>query len=183
MIIIVSTFPVNDCYVTAFLNASINYSFVFIDMVPFLSIRSGAIPVFHTIEVANDQTVYLNNVVRACTIVLNDHAFLIDLIPFGMGSFDVIVGMDWLSLVDAVVVCRSKVVRIPLPNGEVLEIQGERDDLHTKGIRSAKGKEVKIEDVPIVRDFLDVFFRKIYLVYLPHDNSIFALILFPMQSP
>ena len=85
MFIIISIFPVNDCYVTVFLDASINYSFVFIDMVPFLSIRSGAIPMFHTIEVANGQTVYLNNVVRACTIVLNDHAFLIDLIPFWNG--------------------------------------------------------------------------------------------------
>nr|GFD36553.1 reverse transcriptase domain-containing protein [Tanacetum cinerariifolium] len=38
------------------------------------------------------------------------------------GSFDVIVGMDWLSYHLAVIVCYEKIVRIPLPNGEILEI-------------------------------------------------------------
>ncbi|GJR65725.1 putative reverse transcriptase domain-containing protein [Tanacetum coccineum] len=42
------------------------------------------------------------------------------------GSFDVIVGMDWLSYHRAVIVCYEKIVHIPLPNGEILEIQ---DDL------------------------------------------------------
>ncbi|GKE65014.1 hypothetical protein Tco_1519175 [Tanacetum coccineum] len=37
----------------------------------------------------------------------------IDLIPLGQGSFDVIVGMDWLSNQKAVIVCHEKIVRIP----------------------------------------------------------------------
>lgn len=45
-----------------------------------------------------------------------------------MGSFDVIVGMDWLSLVDVVIVCRAKILRIPLSGGGLLEIQGERSE-------------------------------------------------------
>jgi len=157
MCIFVGTFLVNDHYATILFDSGADYSFVSTDFVPFLGIRPSSKSAYYKIEVANGQTVYLNKVVRSCTLVLNDHAFLIDLIPFGMGSFDVIIGMDWLSMVDAVVVCRSKIVRIPLSNGEVLEVQGERDDVCAKGVRSAKGKGVKLEDVPIVRDFPDVF--------------------------
>ncbi|GJU69000.1 putative reverse transcriptase domain-containing protein [Tanacetum coccineum] len=38
----------------------------------------------------------------------------------GHGSFDVIVGMDWLSKHKAEIVCHKKVVRIPLESGETL---------------------------------------------------------------
>ena len=67
MFIIISTFLVNDCYVTIFLDASIDYSFVSTDFVPFLRTRPSAMSVYYKIEVANGQTVYLNNVVRVCT--------------------------------------------------------------------------------------------------------------------
>jgi hypothetical protein len=101
--------------------------------------------------------VKLNEVVRACTLVFNDHPFEIDLVPFDMGSFDVIVGMDWMSRVDASILCSAKIVRIPLSNGVVLEVQGEQAETNGRHLMSAKSKEVRIEDVPVVRDFQDVF--------------------------
>nr|GFC96977.1 putative reverse transcriptase domain-containing protein [Tanacetum cinerariifolium] len=42
-----------------------------------------------------------------------NHPFNIDLMPVEMGSFDVIIGMDWLSRYQAVIVCADKIVRIP----------------------------------------------------------------------
>ncbi|GKD75563.1 RNA-directed DNA polymerase, eukaryota, partial [Tanacetum coccineum] len=42
------------------------------------------------------------------------------------GSFDVIIGMDWLAYHRALIDCYKKIVRIPLPNGKILEVQGER---------------------------------------------------------
>jgi len=74
-----------------------------------------------------------------------------------MGSFDVIVGMDWLSLVDATIVCRAKILRIPLSGGDVLEIQGERPEAHKQVLMSTTTEEIKLADIPIVRDFPDVF--------------------------
>ncbi|GJS27624.1 putative reverse transcriptase domain-containing protein [Tanacetum coccineum] len=47
----------------------------------------------------------------------------------GHGSFDMIVGMDWLSKNKAEIVYHEKVVRIPLEGGEILRAQGE----HTLG--------------------------------------------------
>nr|GEW25868.1 reverse transcriptase domain-containing protein [Tanacetum cinerariifolium] len=56
---------------------------------------------------------------------LEGHTFNIDLIPFGYGSFDVIVGMDWLSKLRAKIVCYEKIVQIPLSNGDILEVHRE----------------------------------------------------------
>ncbi|GJV93766.1 putative reverse transcriptase domain-containing protein [Tanacetum coccineum] len=80
-----------------------------------------------------------------------------NLLPTRLGSFDVIVGMDWLSYHHAVIVCYEKIVRIPLPNGEILEIQGERLEKDPKLLSCIKADEKKPEDIRIVRDFPDVF--------------------------
>ncbi|GJU94007.1 hypothetical protein Tco_1318763 [Tanacetum coccineum] len=41
-----------------------------------------------------------------------------------LGSFDVIIGMDWLSMYHVVIVCAEKIVRIPLGN-EILIVRGD----------------------------------------------------------
>nr|GEW55000.1 putative reverse transcriptase domain-containing protein [Tanacetum cinerariifolium] len=51
------------------------------------------------------------------------HPFNIDVIPVELGSFDVIIGMDWLTQYLAVIVSDEKIIRIPYGN-EVLMIQG-----------------------------------------------------------
>ncbi|GJS24163.1 putative reverse transcriptase domain-containing protein [Tanacetum coccineum] len=60
-----------------------------------------------------------NRIICGCKLELEDSLFNIDLIPFGHGSFDVIVGMDLLSNHKAVIVCHEKMVRIPLENGSI----------------------------------------------------------------
>ncbi|GJW97228.1 putative reverse transcriptase domain-containing protein [Tanacetum coccineum] len=49
------------------------------------------------IEVANGKKVETDRIIRGCKLELGDSLFTIDMIPFGHGSFDVIVVMDWLS--------------------------------------------------------------------------------------
>nr|GEV52431.1 putative reverse transcriptase domain-containing protein [Tanacetum cinerariifolium] len=55
------------------------------------------------------------------------HPFNIDLMPVELGSFDVIIGMDWLAKYHALIVCDEKVVCIPYGN-EVLIIRGDNCD-------------------------------------------------------
>ena len=57
----------------------------------------------------------LDSVIRDCQLNLDNHLFPIDLTPMQLGSFDIIVGMDWLTKHHAEVVCFDKIVRIPLP--------------------------------------------------------------------
>jgi hypothetical protein len=155
--VVAGTFLLDNQYATVLFDSGADYSFVAISFLPYLHDKPSPMYVNFNVEMANGELVRLNEVVRACTLVLNDHPFVIDLVPFDMGSFDVIVGMDWMSRVDASILCSAKVVKIPLSNGVVLEVQGEQSETSERHLMSAKSKEVRIEDVPVVRDFQDVF--------------------------
>ncbi|GKD10918.1 reverse transcriptase domain-containing protein, partial [Tanacetum coccineum] len=72
----------------------------------------------YEIKIASGQLVEIDKVIKGCKLEIEGHDFDIDLIPFGHGSFDVIIGMDWLSNYIAENFCHEKVVRIPLPDGK-----------------------------------------------------------------
>ncbi|GJX26629.1 putative reverse transcriptase domain-containing protein [Tanacetum coccineum] len=121
---------------------------------------------------------------RKVALRLLGHPFNIDLMPIELGSFDVIIGMDWLAKNHAVIVCDEKMVRIPYGN-EILIVQGDKGDKEKKSKLSIiscekvqkymekgcplflaqitvkedkdKSKEKQLEDVPTVRDFPEVF--------------------------
>ncbi|GKC04343.1 putative reverse transcriptase domain-containing protein [Tanacetum coccineum] len=86
-------------------------------------------------------------------IEIKGHVFDINLIPFGSGSFDVIIGMDWLSDHKAEIICHKKVVRIPLLDGKVLRVLGEKPEEKMRQLMSAKAKEKKQEEIVVVKDF------------------------------
>ncbi|GJZ78456.1 putative reverse transcriptase domain-containing protein [Tanacetum coccineum] len=65
--------------------------------------------------------------------------------------------MDWLSYHRAVIVCYEKIVRIPLSNGEILEIHGERPEKDPKSLSCIKADEKRLDDIRTVRDFPEVF--------------------------
>ncbi|GKC36970.1 hypothetical protein Tco_1049354, partial [Tanacetum coccineum] len=63
------------------------------------------------------------------------------------GSFDVIVGMDWLSKRKFVIVCHEKMVRIPLEGDETLQVHGERTQRVVKTLMNTKKRRVKLRRV------------------------------------
>ncbi|GJV25779.1 putative reverse transcriptase domain-containing protein [Tanacetum coccineum] len=65
--------------------------------------------------------------------------------------------MDWLSNQKVVIVCHEKIVRIPVEEGKVLCVQGERNVRKIKTLMSKKANEPTLSDIPIIRDFEDVF--------------------------
>ncbi|GKE48925.1 putative reverse transcriptase domain-containing protein, partial [Tanacetum coccineum] len=91
--------------------------------------------------------------VEPCTI---NPGYVIE-IADGHGSFHVIVGMDWLSKNEAVIVCHEKVVEIPIKEGRILRVHGERTLGAAKALMNAKMDEPRISDILVVRDFTDVF--------------------------
>ncbi|GJY38037.1 hypothetical protein Tco_0424401, partial [Tanacetum coccineum] len=66
--------------------------------------------------------------------------------PIKLGSFEIVIGMDWLSKYHARIICDEKVVHI-LINGETLIIR----------VMEKKSDEKRLEDIPVVREFLEVF--------------------------
>ncbi|GJW65784.1 putative reverse transcriptase domain-containing protein, partial [Tanacetum coccineum] len=73
------------------------------------------------------------------------------------GSFDVIIGMDWLSNHKDEIICHEKVVRITLLDGKVLRVLGERPEEKARLLMSAKARDKKQEEIVVVRDFPEVF--------------------------
>ncbi|GJU98340.1 putative reverse transcriptase domain-containing protein [Tanacetum coccineum] len=76
-------------------------------------------PTFHykivyDVEYADGK--YNTTIIRRCTLNFLDHPFNIDLMPVELGSFDVIIGMDWLRRCHAVIVCDKKLVQVPYGN-------------------------------------------------------------------
>nr|GEZ82412.1 putative reverse transcriptase domain-containing protein [Tanacetum cinerariifolium] len=124
-----------------------------------------------------------------------------------LSSFDVIVGMDWLKTYHVVIVCDEKIVRVPFGN-ETLIIRCDRsnngnqlniisctktrkyllkgypvflENITTKMIKD-KSEEKRLEDVPIVRDFSEVFPKD--LPGLPPTRQVeFQIDLIPGTEP
>ncbi|GJY96909.1 putative reverse transcriptase domain-containing protein [Tanacetum coccineum] len=111
----------------------------------------------YEIEIASGKLVEIDKVIKGCKLEIKGHVFDIDLISFGHGSFDVIIGMDWLSNYKAEIICHEKAVRIPLPDGKVLRVSGERPKENARFLRGAKAGDRKQEEIVVVRDFPKVF--------------------------
>ncbi|GJU95409.1 putative reverse transcriptase domain-containing protein [Tanacetum coccineum] len=135
-------------------------------------------------ELADGKIIGVNTIIRGCTLNFMNHPFNIDLMPVPLGSFDVIIGMDWLTKYHGVIICDEKIVRVPFGR-EMLIFQGngnnQRGESRLNIISCTKAQEYlskgcdvflahvttkeakdksegkRLEDVPIVRDFPEVF--------------------------
>ncbi|GKA97037.1 putative reverse transcriptase domain-containing protein [Tanacetum coccineum] len=86
------------------------------------------------IELADGRIIWVNTLIRGCTLNLLNHPFNIDLMPVEMGSFDIIIGMDWLSKFQAVIICAEKIVRTFLiAPSEMKELSDQLKELFDKG--------------------------------------------------
>ncbi|GKB18406.1 putative reverse transcriptase domain-containing protein [Tanacetum coccineum] len=83
--------------------------------------------VSYAVELADRRIAKTNIILRGCTIGLLGHPFNINLMPVKLGSFDVIISMDWRANNRAMIVCDEKIVCIPFGD-EILIAQGDRSD-------------------------------------------------------
>ncbi|GJU39324.1 putative reverse transcriptase domain-containing protein [Tanacetum coccineum] len=155
--IVTGTFTLNNHYATTLFDSDVDYSFVSTTFIPLLGIEPGDLGFSYEIEIAGGQLVENDKVIKGCKLEIEGHVFDINLIPFRSGSFDVIIGMDWLSNHKAEIICHEKVVRIPLPDDKVLRVIRERPEEKMRYLRSAKTKEQKQEEIMVVRDYPEVF--------------------------
>ncbi|XP_070009943.1 uncharacterized protein [Nicotiana sylvestris] len=116
-------------------------------------------------------------VYRACQIQVEGRDTLADLIVLDMIEFDMLMGMDWLSSCYAIVNCHAKIVKFEIPNEPSFILRGSQvpetckivsfmkaQRLLTKGclgllaiINDTRKETISIENVPVVREFFDVF--------------------------
>ncbi|GKB34326.1 putative reverse transcriptase domain-containing protein, partial [Tanacetum coccineum] len=182
--IVTGTFLLNNRYAYVLFDTGADRSFVSTAFSSQIDITPSTLDHYYDVELADGRIIGLNAIIRGCTLNFLNHLFNIDLMPVELGSFDVIIGMDWLAKYQALIVCAEKIVRIPWRN-ETLIVRGYGSDRGNKTCLNIisctktqkyflKGcpiflahvttKETKdklekqrLEDVPIVQNFPEVF--------------------------
>ncbi|GJW96814.1 putative reverse transcriptase domain-containing protein [Tanacetum coccineum] len=182
--VVTGTFLLNDRYASILFDTGADRSFVSITFSSLIDITPTTLDHYYDVELADGKIIGINTIIRGCTLNFLNHPFNINLMPVELGSFDVIIGMDWFSKYHAVIDCAEKIVRIPWGN-ETLIVHGngsnQGNGTHLNIISCTKTHkyllkghhvflanitaketedrlgEKQLKDVPIVRDFPKVF--------------------------
>ncbi|GJW39162.1 putative reverse transcriptase domain-containing protein, partial [Tanacetum coccineum] len=181
--VVTGTFLLNNCYASMLFDSGADRSFVSSTFSALLDVAPSTLD--------------------------TSHPFDIDLMPVELGSFDVVIGMDWLAKYHTLIVYDEKVVCIPYGD-EVLIIRGDDCDDRSRSklniisctktqkyihkgcqvylaqVTSKKtedqSKEKRLEDAPIVREFPEVFLED--LPGLPPARQVeFQIDLVPGDAP
>ncbi|GKB77434.1 reverse transcriptase domain-containing protein [Tanacetum coccineum] len=110
---VTGTFLLNNRYAFILFDTGANGSFVSTAFSSQIDITPTALDHYYDVELADGRIIRLNTILRGCTLNILNHPFNIDLMPVELGSFDAIIGMDWLVKYQAIIVCAEKIVRIP----------------------------------------------------------------------
>ncbi|GKA21013.1 reverse transcriptase domain-containing protein [Tanacetum coccineum] len=112
--VVTGTFLLNQHLARVLFDSGADKSFVSISLASKLNIPPITLDTTYDIEMADGNLVGTNTVIQGCTLILLNQPFEIDLMPIKLGSFDVVIGMDWLSKYHARIICDEKVVHIPI---------------------------------------------------------------------
>ncbi|GJR23182.1 putative reverse transcriptase domain-containing protein [Tanacetum coccineum] len=114
--VVTGTFLLNNRYASILFDTGADRSFISIAFSSLINIAPTLLENSYDVELADGKIVGIDTIKRGCTLNFLNHPFNIDLMSVELGSFDVIIGMDWLRRCHAVIVCDEKLVRIPYGN-------------------------------------------------------------------
>ncbi|GJT81896.1 putative reverse transcriptase domain-containing protein, partial [Tanacetum coccineum] len=124
--VVTGTFLLNNRYASVLFDSGSDRSFVDTRFSSMLDIDPVKIDTSYKVELADGRVVSTNTVLKGCTLNLVNHLFEIDLMPIELGTFNVIIGMDWLVKHYAVIIYGEKVIRIPYEN-KTLTVESDKD--------------------------------------------------------
>ncbi|GJS89820.1 putative reverse transcriptase domain-containing protein [Tanacetum coccineum] len=122
--VVTGTFLLNNRYAYILFDTGADRSFVSTAFNSLIDIIPTALDRNYDVELADGKIIGVDTIIRGCTLNFLNHPFNIDLMPVELGSFDVIIGMDWLSKYHAVILCDEKIVHVPFGN-EILIVHGD----------------------------------------------------------
>ncbi|GJV98868.1 reverse transcriptase domain-containing protein [Tanacetum coccineum] len=199
--VVTGMFLLNNCYAKVLFDSGSDKSFVNVNFSHLIDIEPVKVDHSYEVELADGRVVSTNTILRGCALNLVNHLFKIDLMPIELGTFDVIIGMDWLVLHDAVIVCGKKEVHVPLKK-RTLVVKGDDGVSRLKVVSCMKVRkyvdrgsylfvaqvvekepaERRLEDVPVICEFPDVFPED--LPGLPPSRQVeFVIELVPGAAP
>ncbi|GJX69941.1 putative reverse transcriptase domain-containing protein [Tanacetum coccineum] len=152
--VVAGTFLLNNRYASILFDTGADRSFVSSTFGTLLDIIPNILDHGYDVKLADGRIIRVNTILMGCIVNFLNHPFNINLIPVEMGSFDVIIGMDWLSKYNAIIDCAKKIVRIPSGNEKYL-LKGSHVFLAHVTAKEVEDKleKKRLEDVPIVQDF------------------------------
>ncbi|GJV48304.1 putative reverse transcriptase domain-containing protein [Tanacetum coccineum] len=125
--VVTGTFLLNNRYASILFDTGADRSFVSTAFSSQIDITPSTLDHYYDVELADGRIIGLNTILRGCTLNLLNHPFNINLMPVELGSFDAIIGMDWLA-------------------NKGIEAR-----------HAQQAEEKGLVNVPIVRDFPEVF--------------------------
>ncbi|GJW96928.1 putative reverse transcriptase domain-containing protein [Tanacetum coccineum] len=125
--VVTSMFLLNDRYTSILFDTGADRSFVSTTFSSLIDITPTTLDHYYDVELADEKIIGINTIIRGCTLNFLDHPFNINLMAVELGIFDVIIGHN--------------VLLAHVTTKETEDKSGEK----------------RLEDVPIVRDFPEVF--------------------------
>nr|GFC13360.1 hypothetical protein [Tanacetum cinerariifolium] len=135
--VVTGTFLLNNRYAFVLFDLGFDRSFMDTRFSSMINIDSVKIGASYEVKLADGRVVSTNTVLKGCTLNLVNHVFEIDLMPIELGTFDVIIGMDWLVKHDSIIICGERVVRIPYGN-KMLIVESDKGVSRLKAISCIK---------------------------------------------
>ncbi|GJV94581.1 putative reverse transcriptase domain-containing protein [Tanacetum coccineum] len=151
--VVTGTFLLNNRYASVLFDTGADRSFVSTAFSSQIDITPTALDHYYDVELADGRIIRLNTILRGCTLNILNHPFNIDLMPVELGSFDAIIGMDCNQGHEARlhIISYTKTQEYMLKGCLVFLA-----NVNTKETED-KSEKKRLEDVPIVQDFPDVF--------------------------
>ncbi|GJS28701.1 putative reverse transcriptase domain-containing protein [Tanacetum coccineum] len=174
--VVTGTFLLNNCYASMLFDSGADRSFVSSTFSALLDITPSTLDTSYAVELADGRISETNVVLRGCTLGLLGHPFDIDLMPVELGSFDVIIGDDYGNGSKLNIISCTKTQKYIQKGCQVYLAQV------TSKKAEDKSEEKRLEDVPIIREFPEVFPND--LPGLPHARQVeFQIDLVPSVAP
>ena len=174
--VVACTIRIHTFFASALIDPSSTHSFVSISFVALLGILVASMDFDLIVATHVGDSVVTSKMLKDCLVMIGYRKIPVDLVLLDLQDFDVILGMDWLASYHASIDCFGKRVTFSIPGQPEFSVEGKHVDrpLHMISVLRAssllrKGCQgflayvvsnkngLKLEDIPIVRDFPDVF--------------------------
>ncbi|GJY98191.1 putative reverse transcriptase domain-containing protein [Tanacetum coccineum] len=153
--IVTGTFLLNNHYASILFDTGADRSFISTAFSSLINIAPTPLENCYEVELADGKLVGIDTIIRGCTLNFLDHPFNIDLMPVELGSFDVIL----IGYGDCSNGRESRLTVISCSKAQEYMAKGCQVFLAQISAKKeedkSEGKQIK--DVPIVRDFPEVF--------------------------
>ncbi|KAJ0490974.1 putative aspartic peptidase domain superfamily [Helianthus annuus] len=194
-------FLVNSIPARILFGTGVNSSFVSYRFIQHPTFMLTKLPMPLEVEIGTNKSFIVCDMCWNCKLSIDDEEYFVDLIPMSMGELQVVIGMDWLARYHVKVICNRKEIQLMFPSGKHVTIYGEKScspiicsfikayklvqhgcKAYMAYIHDSTKESLEIKDVPVIREFEDVFLED--LPGVPPEREVeFGIKLVPRAKP